>query len=78
MYVAPFSASPRQRAVPRHRRMAVLIVHFLEAMQIQHHQAQRQSVTPGAIEFFFESLAEKPAIIKSRERIGDRIHLQHS
>jgi len=51
--------------------MAVLVVHFLEAMQIQHYQPERQSITSGSIQFLFKPFTKKSAIVKSRQRIGD-------
>src|SRR6266568_2927587 len=57
-------------------RVAVLIVYFLEAMQIQDDQAERLGVAPSAIQFFFEGFSEKPAIVKTREWIGDGIQFE--
>ena len=57
-------------------RMAVLVVDFLEAMQIENDEAERLAVTAGAIQFFFEGFAEEPAIVEAGKGIGDGIQLQ--
>ena len=44
----------------------MLVVDFLEAMQVEDDEAERQAVTAGAIKFFFESFAEQAAIVESR------------
>src|SRR5580704_17523163 len=56
--------------------MTIAIVDFLEAVEIEKHDTQRQAVTARAIEFFFEGLREEPAIVKAGQRIGDRVYLQ--
>jgi len=56
--------------------MAELIVYFLEAVQVERDKTQRLCVTLGAIEFFFESLAEQAAIVQSRKGVSNSIALQ--
>src|SRR5215472_41111 len=57
-------------------RMAVLVVHFLETMQVQDNQAERMRVAASAIQFFFEGFSKEPAIVKNRQRIGDGIYFK--
>ena len=57
-------------------RMAVLVVDFLEAMQIENDEAERLAVTAGAIQFFFEGFAEESAVVEAGKGIGDGIQLQ--
>ena len=56
--------------------MPVLIVHFLEAVQVQDDDAERKTVAAGAIEFLFEGLGKQAAIVEAGERVGDRIDLE--
>ncbi len=56
--------------------MAVLIVDFLEAMQIKNHETERLAVTAGAIEFFFEGFAKEAPVVKAGEGIGNGVELQ--
>jgi len=54
----------------------MLVIHFLEAMQIQQDEAQGLTVTSGAIEFLFECFGEEPPIVEIGERIGDGVELE--
>jgi hypothetical protein len=56
--------------------MAVLVIDFLKAMQIENDQAQRMSVTPCAIQFLFKSFVEEAAVVETSKRIGDRAAMQ--
>src|SRR5882672_225603 len=50
-----------------------LIVHFLEAVEIQSDEAQRLRVALCAIQFFFKSFTEQAAVVEAGKRIGDRV-----
>src|SRR5271155_4560776 len=56
--------------------MTVLVVDFLEAVQIENDEAERLTIAAGTIEFFFESFAKEAAIVEPGEGIGDGIQLQ--
>ncbi len=56
--------------------MAVLIIDFLETVQVEGNQSQRLGVAAGAIEFLFESFSEEPAVVETRQRIGHGIELE--
>src|ERR1700722_10147082 len=47
-------------------RMAVLVVDFLEAVQIENDQAERRAVTTSAINLLFESFAEEAPVVQAR------------
>src|SRR6266567_1414508 len=57
-------------------RVAVLVVHFLEAMKIEDNQAQRMSVAASAVEFLVKIFGEEAAIVEAGEWIGDRVAMQ--
>jgi len=57
-------------------RMTVLIVHFLEAVQVQDDDAERKTVAAGAVEFFLEGFGKQAAIVETGERVGDSIDLE--
>ncbi len=56
--------------------MAVLVIYFLEAVQVEGNQSQRLAIAPCAIEFFFESFREEPAVVETRQGIGHGIEFQ--
>lgn len=56
--------------------MAVPVVDFLEAVKIKDDESKGMTVAARAIQFFFESLAEQPAIIEACKRIRDRTELE--
>ena len=56
--------------------MAVLVIHFLEAMEIQDDQAERLAVAARAIQFLFEGFTEKSAVVETRQGIGHRVEFQ--
>src|SRR5260370_36200625 len=56
--------------------MAVLIVYFLEAVQVEGDQSQRLSVAARAIEFFFKRFTEEPAVVEAGQRIRHCIQVQ--
>src|SRR5271163_3552672 len=56
-------------------RMAVRIVYFLEAMEIENYQAERLAITARAIQFLFERFAEQAAIVQASKCIGNRVQL---
>ena len=53
-----------------------LIIHFLEAVQIERDKAERVSVAFRAIEFLFKQRIKEPAILKTGEGIGDSAALE--
>jgi len=57
-------------------RMAMLIVNFFEAMQIENDEAELRAVSTGAVQLFLKGLAEQAAIVEASQRIGDCIELQ--
>ena len=57
-------------------RMAILVVHFLEAMKIQNDDAEWQSITASTIEFFFERFRKETAIVETRQRVGNCVDLE--
>src|SRR5260370_40899893 len=54
-------------------RMAVLVIYFFEAVQVECDQAERLAIAPRAIEFLFECFSEKPAVVEARQGIGHGI-----
>src|SRR5882757_4326850 len=50
-----------------------LIIHFLEAVEIQSDKGERLRVALGAIQFLFKRLAEQTAVVEAGKRIGDRV-----
>jgi len=54
----------------------MLVIHFLEAVQIQHDEAKGLTIPARAIEFLFECFGEEPSIVEIGERIGDSIELE--
>ncbi len=57
-------------------RMSVLVVHFLEAVQIQDDDAQWETVAARAIELLLERFRKQTAIVEAGEGIGDGIDLE--
>ena len=57
-------------------RMAVAVVDFLEAMQIENDEAKGKGIATRAIEFFFESFGKKAAIVEAGQRVRDGTQLQ--
>src|ERR1051326_6214100 len=51
--------------------MAVLVIHFLEAMEIESDQAQRMRIAACAVEFLVKRFVKEATIIKTGERIGN-------
>jgi len=56
--------------------MTVLVVDFLEAVQIEDDEAERRAVAVGAVQFLFESFGEEAAVIEAGEGIGDGVELE--
>jgi hypothetical protein len=56
--------------------MAVLVIDFLEAVQVERYQSQGLAVAARAIEFLIESFCEEPAVVKAGQRVGDGIEFQ--
>jgi len=56
--------------------MAVLIIYFLEAVQVQGDQAERLAVAARAIEFFLKGFREEPAVVETGQGIGNRVEFQ--
>ena len=54
----------------------MLVVDFLEAVQIENDEAQRRAVAAGAIDFLFKGFAKEAAVVEAGKRIGDSIKLQ--
>ena len=48
----------------------------LNRCKIENDDAERQTVTARAVEFFFERLRKEASIVKAGQRIGDRIALK--
>src|SRR5713226_4435713 len=57
-------------------RVAVLVVHFLEAVKVQDHQTERLAVAASAIQFLFEGFTEKPAVVQTGQGIGNGIQFE--
>src|SRR5215475_3030699 len=56
--------------------MAIFVIDFLEAMQVEHDDAQWQDIAPCAIQLFFECFDEEPPIVEARQWIGYSAQLQ--
>src|SRR5437870_13460835 len=56
--------------------MAVLVIYFLEAVQVDGNQSQRLAVAARSIEFFFECFTEETAAVETSQRIGHGIEFQ--
>ena len=56
--------------------MAIFIIHFLKAMQVENDEAKRQSVAACAIQFLLERLGKQTTVVETRKRIRDGIALQ--
>jgi len=56
--------------------MAVLVIDFLEAVQVEGNQTQRLAIAARAIEFLVESFGEEPAIVEAGQGIGNGIEFQ--
>src|SRR5260370_39808325 len=56
--------------------MAVLVIYFLEAVQVKGNQSKRLAIAPSAIEFFFKCFSEEPAVVETGQGIGDGIEFQ--
>ncbi len=50
--------------------MAVLVIYFLEAVQVECDQSERLAIAPRAIEFLLERFGEEPAVVEARQGIG--------
>jgi hypothetical protein len=50
--------------------MAVLVVYFLKAVEVQNDEAERQAITASARKFLFEGFGEEPPVVEARERVG--------
>jgi len=46
-------------------RMAVLVIYFLEAVQVKGNQSKRLAIAPSSIEFFFKRFSEEPAVMET-------------
>jgi len=57
-------------------RMAVLVIYFLEAVQVKGNQSKRLAIAPSAIEFFFKRFSEEPAVMETGQGIGHGIEFQ--
>ena len=57
-------------------RMSMLVVDFLEAVEVENDQSEGMPVTAGAVEFFLKSLAKEAAVVKAGEGISDGAELQ--
>src|SRR5690348_13081538 len=57
-------------------RMTVLVIDFLEAMQIQNNKAERLAVAARAIQFLLEGFTKETPIVETCERISDSIQLK--
>src|SRR5690349_8930215 len=53
-------------------RMTVLVVHFLETVQIQNDQAELLIIAACAIKLLVDRFIEEAAILQAGERVGDR------
>src|SRR5260370_37019972 len=56
--------------------MAVLVIYFFEAVQVECGQAERLAIAPRAIEFLFECFSEEPAGVETPLGIGHGIQIQ--
>src|ERR1700674_2096195 len=56
--------------------MAMLVIHFLEAVQIEHDETQWLTIAPSAIKFLFECFGEEPSIVEIGEGVGDGVELE--
>src|SRR6266850_4640835 len=56
--------------------MAMFVIHFLEAMQIEHDEAEGLTIPARAIEFLLECFGKEPPIVEIGERIGDGVELE--
>ena len=55
--------------------VAVLIIDFLELVQVQQQQRHRDAVTVAALAFAPQRLVEVMAVVETGEAVGDRITL---
>src|ERR1035438_1661342 len=56
--------------------MPVFVVYFLEAMQIENHEAERLVVTPRTVQFLVKRFTEESAVVETGQRVGDGVALQ--
>src|SRR5712691_8550239 len=56
--------------------MAVLVIYFLKAVQVEGYQAQRLAIAARAIEFFLKCFREEPAVVETSQGIGHGIEFQ--
>ena len=56
--------------------MAVLVIYFLEAVQVEGNQSQRLAIAPRTIEFLFEYFSKESAVVEPRQGIGHGIEFQ--
>ena len=54
----------------------MFVIHFLEAMQIEHDEAEGLTIPARAIEFLLECFGEEPSIVEIGERVGDGVELE--
>src|SRR4029450_12865344 len=54
-------------------RMAALVVHFLEVVQIQRAQAGGMRIAARTIQFFSQSFVEQASVVQASQWIGDGI-----
>ena len=51
----------------------MLVIYFLEAVQVEGNQSQRLAIAPRAIEFLFECFREEPSVVEARQGISHGI-----
>src|SRR2546421_6673374 len=56
--------------------MAVLVIYFLEAVEVEGNQSQRLAIATRPVEFLFECFSEEPAVVQARQGIGHGIEFQ--
>src|SRR5713226_10701281 len=56
--------------------MAVLVIYFLEAVQVECDQSERLAIASRAIEFLLERFGEEPAVVEARQGISHGIEFQ--
>src|SRR4029077_10919895 len=54
----------------------MLIVHFVEAVQVEDNKTQRRAVAAAAIELFFEGFTEEASVVEAGKGIGNCILLK--
>ena len=56
--------------------MTEMVVHFLEAMEVEGDEAERLRVTLCAIQFFLKRFTEETPVVKTSQWVGDRVAFQ--